>query len=130
MVHTFCPNCFKDIGPDAEICRSCSINVKKWVAQKSYTERLIHALKHPIAEVRMRAIISLGKLKEVKSAVPLAQCALGHPTDVLQGLEIIHDLKQMDFEREVATSLEMLERHPARAIRRAVGSIQKQRKSG
>lgn len=130
MVHTFCPNCFEDIGPDAEICKSCSINVKKWMAQKSYTERLIHALKHPIAEVRMGAIISLGKLKEVKAAVPLAQCAFTHPIDVIQGQEIIRALKQMDFENEVKQALKMLSKHPARAIRRAVDSIQKQRKSG
>jgi hypothetical protein len=45
-------------------------------------------------------------------------------------LEIIHDLKQMDFEREVATSLEMLERHPARAILKVVCHIQKREKTG
>jgi hypothetical protein len=130
MIHTFCPNCFEDIGPDAEICESCSINVKEWMVQKSYTARLIHALNHPIAEVRMGAIISLGKLKEVKAAVPLAQCALGHPMDVVQGQEIIRALKQMDFGLEVATSLEMLARHPARVIRKAVYHIQKREKTG
>jgi hypothetical protein len=75
MVHTFCPNCFEDIGPDAEICKSCRISVKEWMTQKSYTTRLIHALNHPIAEVRMGAIISLGKLKGVKAPIPLAKCA-------------------------------------------------------
>jgi HEAT repeat protein len=100
------------------------------MAHKSYTERLIHALSHPIAEVRMSAIISLGKLKEVKAAVPLAQCALVHPIDVIQGLEIIHALKQMDVEREVATSLEMLTRHPARAIQEAVYHIRNSGKKG
>jgi hypothetical protein len=124
MVYTFCPNCFDDIGPDAEICESCRINVKEWMAQKSYTERLIHALNHPIAEVRMGAIISLGKLKEVKAAVPLAQCALEHPIDIVQGLEIIRALRQMHFTREVEQGLKMLSKHPARAIRREVYIIQ------
>jgi hypothetical protein len=128
MIHTFCPNCFEDIGPDAEICESCSINVKKWMAQKSYTERLIHALKHPIAEVRMGAIISLGKLKEVKAAVPLAQCAFTHPIDVIQGQEIIRALEQMDFEREVEQALELLSKHPAKAIQGKVLKILKQQK--
>jgi HEAT repeat protein len=130
MIHTFCPNCFEDIGPDAEICKSCSISVKEWMAQKSYTERLIHALDHPISEVRMGAIISLGKLKEVKAAIPLAKCAFTHPIDVIQGLEITRALKQMDFEREVEQALKMLSTHPARAIRRAVYSIQQLQKSG
>lgn len=130
MVHFFCPNCFEDIGPDAEICQSCHISVKEWMARKSYTERLVHALNHPIAEVRMGAIISLGKLKEVKAAIPLAQCAFEHPIDVVQGLEITRALRQMDVVCEVEQALEMLSKHPARAIRKAVDSIQKQRKSG
>jgi len=72
MAHFFCPNCFDEIKPDAEICQSFSISIKEWMAQKSYTERLIHALNHPIAEVRRGSIISLGKLKEIKAAIPLA----------------------------------------------------------
>lgn len=130
MVHNFCPNCFDEIGSDVEICKSCSINIKKWMAQKSYTERLIHALNHPISEVRMGAIISLGKLKEVKAAVPLAQCAFSHPNDVVQGLEITCALKQMDFESEVEQSLELLSKHPARAIRKAVYHIRNREKVG
>lgn len=118
------------MGPDVEICQSCNIRVKEWTAQKSYTERLIHALNHPISEVRMGAIISLGKLKQVKAAIPLAQCAFERPIDVVQGLEIANALKQMNFEPEVEQALKMLFKHPARAIRRAVYSIQKQRKSG
>ena len=129
MVNIFCPNCFEDIGPDAEICKSCSIDAKKWMTEKSYGERLTHGLNHPLAEVRMRAIISLGKLKEVMAAIPLAQCALEHPLDVVQRLEIIHALKQMDFEREVAMSLEMLEGHPVRAIRKAVYLIRNREKT-
>lgn len=128
MVYTFCPNCFDDIGPDAEICGSCSINVKEWMTQKSYTERLIHALNHPIAEVRMGAIISLGKLKEVKAAVPLAQCAFTHPIDVIQGQEIIRALEQMNFEREVEQALKMLSKHPAKAVQGKVLKILKQQK--
>jgi hypothetical protein len=78
----------------------------------------------------MGAIISLGKLKEVKAAIPLAKCAFTHPIDIVQGLEITCALKQMDFEREVEQALEMLSKHPSPAIRRAVYSIQKQRISG
>lgn len=123
MVHFFCPNCFDEIESDTEICELCRINVNEWMVQKSYLERLIHALNHPVAEVRMGSIISLGKLKEVKAAIPLAQCALKHPIDIVQGLEIVRALEAMDLESEVKQALKMLSKHPARIIRRNVRAI-------
>ncbi len=86
--------------------------------ERDYREALLHALHHPLAEVRMRAIIALGLRGELETADALAEFALRHPTDVVQGLEIVHSLSCV---RDTATRQRTLSslalRHPAHAVR-------------
>jgi HEAT repeat protein len=87
----FCPNCYAQIPVDAAICPHCRATLSDW-QEKTYPDRLIDALGHPLSEVRMRAIIALGWRKERAAERPLVDCALRHPIDVIEGLEIFNSL--------------------------------------
>jgi hypothetical protein len=43
----------------------------------------------------MAAIISLGNRCEPLTAVPLAECALAHPIDVVQALETVRSVSKL-----------------------------------
>lgn len=68
----------------------------------------------------MRAIIALGLRGEVLAAEELAGCAVRHPIDVVEGLEIVRSLTHI---AETTGQREALARiaweHPAHAVRRA-----------
>lgn len=118
----FCQWCCAPIPADAvaQPCPRCGAVAAEWDATHSYTERLIQALCHPNAEARMGSIISLGNRGDPRAALPLARCALAHPSDVVQGIEIVRSLRKLPAGPEHAAALHLLLRHPARAVRRAV----------
>jgi hypothetical protein len=66
--------------------------VHEWT-KKIYSQRLIDALGHPLDDVRMRAIITLGLRSEKAAEKPLIDCALRQPIDVIEGLEIVNSLR-------------------------------------
>src|SRR5512138_1367192 len=113
----FCPQCFAQIAKETIDCPACGIHVPSWQQTLDYTDRLIHALNHPLAEVRMGAIISLGNRGDPRAALPLARCALGHPTDIVEGLEIVDRLCQLTESVERTQALQMLANsHPGRVV--------------
>ena len=68
----------------------------------------------------MGAIISLGNRNESRAALPLARCALGHPTDVVEGLQIVDSLCQLTESVERTQALQMLaSSHPGHVVRKA-----------
>ncbi|MBF2076233.1 MAG: HEAT repeat domain-containing protein [Synechococcales cyanobacterium C42_A2020_086] len=114
----YCPACFAEISKEAFVCPACGVNIQQWEKEHaSYAERLIHALKHPNPEARMGSIITLGNRKDVKAAIPLAECAFDHPIDVWQDMEIIRALRKLPNSPEKETALRMLLKHPGRVIR-------------
>ena len=90
---------------------------------QSYRVRLKLALLHPLADVRMRAIIALGWRGESETADDLVACALRHPSDVVEGLEIVHSLAQIGNAevRRIALS-DLQARHSAHAVREGAGA--------
>jgi hypothetical protein len=114
----YCPACFAEIPKETSICPACGINIQQWEQDHaSYEERLIRALQHPNPEARMGSIITLGNRKDVKAAIPLAQCALTHAIDVWQAMEIIRALRKLPNSPEKETAFKMLLEHPGRVIR-------------
>ena len=55
----FYPHCFAAPGWEADECPHCHTDLGA-CSRQPYTSRLIHALSHPLAKVRMRAIITPG----------------------------------------------------------------------
>jgi hypothetical protein len=68
----------------------------------------------------MRAIIALGWQGEPDAASALVDCALRHPVDVVEGLEIVRSLARIEGRHPGVGALErLLELHPAHAVRAA-----------
>lgn len=114
-----CPNCFSMIPAEAESCPACGERIAS-LSARGYREKLLHALAHPLDDIRMRAIIALGLRRETVTAVPLAECALRHPTNVVEGMEVVYALRNVGASRERLHALAMLANdHAARAVRAA-----------
>lgn len=113
----YCPSCFALIDAEARSCPVCGHDLARLSVRK-YRDKLLAALNHPLADVRLRAIIALGWRGEGEAALALAQCALHHPVDIVEGLQVVaslHDIRDRDARR---VALHMLaERHPARVVR-------------
>ena len=115
----FCLECFALIAAEAQTCPICGRDQAQLRA-RDYHAKLLHALHHPLSEVRMRAIIALGLRGEPDAAQALADCALRHPVDVVEGLEIVRSLRLLQARSGRLEALENLaRRHPAQAVRAA-----------
>jgi len=122
--------CFHLIPAEERVCPYCGADLAAFSA-RDYRTKLLHALFHPLADVRMRAVIALGWRGEPETADDLAACALRHPSDVVAGLEIINSLVRLKEGKTARESLSVLkERHPAHAVRegaaRALAVLSKQ----
>jgi HEAT repeats len=117
--NSFCPRCFVMIDVDARHCPACGADLAG-DRRDGFTDRLIHALDHPLADVRLRAIIALGLRAEKRAEAPLLACALRHPDDVVEGLEVVESLRRISRKEAASAALSALaERHKARAVRAA-----------
>ena len=78
----------------------------------------------------MRAVIALGLRRDVQMADELAQCALRHPKDVVEGLEVIKSLQGLPPGASRAAALCTLrDRHPASAVRKAAAAALAERRA-
>ena len=119
MPETYCPECFAMIPADAPVCPACGADVVR-LSARDYREKLLHALQHPLADVRLRAIIALGLRGDAGAADAMAHCALRYPADVTAALEVINGLRQFDSGPRSGAALTLLaEQHPGRAVRAA-----------
>lgn len=117
MHEAFCMQCFSMMPRAATVCPVCG-HAAVALTARSYREKLVAALRHPLAEVRMRVVIALGFRRDVEAAADLAQCALRHPRDVVEGLEIVKSLRMLPGEQPRYQALQDLcEQHPATAVR-------------
>ena len=115
----YCPVCFNEVLQEDRICPFCKIDIPMWSRSMPYTSRLIRALNNPHSEVRMGAILSLGKRGDIEAARPLADCALRWPTDVVQGLEIVRAIALLPLSPERKGALDRLLFHPSRPVKSA-----------
>ena len=117
MTTFFCPACFTEIDPAATRCPACGANVQAW-RDRSYAERLLQALHHPLADVRMVAIDTLGRLRVPDAAAALADCAMRHPHDPVQGVAILRTLEQQPRDPAWTAAMRTLCDHPVAAVAR------------
>lgn len=116
---TYCLNCFALIPRDTRRCPACGGSVSE-MSERTYGDKLLRALEHPLAEVRMRAILALGMRGEPDSAPALVACALRRPSDVVEGLEIVRSLSRLNAGRPSKAALRQLaDFHPASAVKKA-----------
>ena len=115
----FCGQCFALFPAAATACPRCGALPSR-LSERDYQEKLLVALDHPLADVRMRAILAFGLRQQPEVAPALLACALRHPVDVVEGLEIVNSLSRLDHGRPLHSALESLATgHPAHAVRAA-----------
>ncbi len=68
----------------------------------------------------MGAIISLGNQKCKEAAVPLSECALEYPNDIVQNLEILHSIGRLPDCGPRCAAVQLLKSHPSSIIRKRV----------
>ena len=105
------------------ICPACGIDANVWTSQRTFSERMTNALRHPSDDVQMTAIIILGNRAEPSTAVPLAQEALKLPMNVCRGLAIVQSIAKVSAPPEKEHALTLMAAHPARVIWQAVGML-------
>jgi HEAT repeat protein len=114
---SYCPACLALIDASAAVCPACGKDLVH-LSERAYRDKLLAALNHPLADVRLRAIIALGWRGEGEAALALAQCALHHPTDIVEGLQVIESLLHLgDKEARREALRQLAVRHPARVVR-------------
>jgi len=114
---SYCMNCFSLIPAQAQACPVCGERMTGLSAQ-DYRTKLLHALEHPLDDVRMRAIIALGLRREADVSLALAGCTLRHPLNVEEGIEVVHALNGFLPSPVAQRALEILAReHGAHAVR-------------
>lgn len=121
---TYCPNCFTMIPAESSVCPVCSAVISD-ISGRDFRNKLLHALEHPLDDVRMRAIIALGLRGEEGTALPMAECALRHPMNIEEGLEVIERLKNFASLPEVFSTLRILANHQAHAVREAAAKAKR-----
>lgn len=112
----FCPYCFANVESGDVLCPSCGRDIHAWEETRPYVARLVQALKHPIDEVRMGTIITLGNQADPQTAAAMVECAYRFPTMMTQNLEIIRALQRFPvcLERDIA--LELIGQHPSQPV--------------
>jgi hypothetical protein len=114
---TYCMNCFSLIPADAETCPVCGESISRWSAH-DFREKLLHALDHPSADVRMRVITILAQRHEAGTAMKLAECALRHPMSYDETIVIINALKDAEAFPDGRRALDILAQdHPSHPVR-------------
>jgi diadenosine tetraphosphate (Ap4A) HIT family hydrolase len=115
----YCGACFEQFDARLAQCPHCGALPER-LSERDYQEKLLAALEHPLAEVRMRAILAFGRRQQPEVAPALLDCALRHPVDVVEGLEIVNSLSRLDHGRPLRSALASLAAaHPAHAVREA-----------
>lgn len=112
-----CQSCFQLISVEAQICPNCGADIEA-LSARDYADKLIAALHHPLADVRIRAIIALGWRGEANAVRPLLELAFRHPVDVVEGLSVVESLKNLGADGRIALS-DIAWRHLARPLRKA-----------
>jgi len=129
-----CLACFQLIPLEERVCPYCGADLAAF-SEQDYRVKLLHALFHPLPDVRMRVILVLGWRGEPETADDLAACALRNPSDIAGGLAIINSLVMLKEEKAARVALSVLkERHPAHAVRegaaRALAALDNQGEAG
>jgi predicted amidophosphoribosyltransferase len=116
----FCPECWKEIGPQNAECPHCGCNLSQH-DYLSYEEKLLAALRHPIRENRMLAIQLLGDLRS-QAALPVFRSMLETEQDFFVVREIARSLAKIGS-AESEDIIRMLEDHKSRLVRKIAKEI-------
>ena len=75
----FCTHCWAEIDASATRCASCSADLTSDL--RTYSEKLVAALEHPMPEIRERICWLIGEIK-IGSAIPDLVKVADHDSDL------------------------------------------------
>lgn len=122
----FCPACFGRIDADARVCPKCAADLAA-LSERDHLDKLLGALDHPLAGVRLRAVVALGWRADPQGAGALERLTLRHPADVVEGLAVVDALARLGA-AGLASLDRLAARHPAHAVREAALAASKGRR--
>lgn len=114
----FCPFCWEQIKEKDLVCPYCYKSLTEY-AEKSYEEKLIISLKHPIKEIRRNIVFILGK-KKSELAISYLEDIVFNEKDYLIVIEAIKALKQIDTKEAIKILAKAEVEHPSALIRKFV----------
>lgn len=119
MEEIFCVHCFSILQAGCVICPACHQKVGHLDVDES-RDLLVKVLHDKRADVRSNAIFALGRRKDRLAATELVACALRHPADIGEGLQIVKVLSAIEEEMHRTTALQyLIARHPAGEVKQA-----------
>jgi HEAT repeat protein len=111
----FCPNCWKEMASDRQICPRCGAKVSSWDEQ-AFTVKLLRALSHPEPDTRMRAIYLLGETR-IYSALEALTQVYRNTADLFVKAEVIKAVGKIGGKSALLLLIEAV-RHPSFIVRR------------
>jgi len=99
VIYYFCPFCWKELKDNLIICPFCKSDLRNF-SSMPFEEKLIHALRHPVREIRKTAVFIIG-LKKMSSAVKELEKILSYEEDPIMIIEILNSLKKIGTEEAV-----------------------------
>lgn len=78
----FCPSCFEEVAAGAERCPACGTRLDR--DERSYEDKLVAALSHPVRDRRIVAAELLGRIGARRAVPRLAELAEGEEDPYLQ----------------------------------------------
>ncbi|MBA5604216.1 HEAT repeat domain-containing protein [Duganella sp. FT3S] len=119
MEEIFCVHCFAILPTGCDICPSCHEKLS-YLGSEESRDLLLKVLHDKRAKIRSDAIFALGRRNDRRIAGELVACALRHPADINEGLQIVKVLAAIDDETHRATALQyLIARHPASQVKQA-----------
>ena len=113
----YCPSCWKEIREEDKECPHCGADIAEH-DQKSFDEKLIQALGHPIRETAGMAVWILGERKTDEAVAPLVRLFEMTDDPFLQR-EILDALDKIETEDALNFIMASLEHHISMVRRRA-----------
>lgn len=119
MEEIFCAHCFAILQAGYRTCPSCKERVG-YLTDVESRDLLVKVLHDRRADIRSTAIFALGRRKDRLTVDALVACALRHPSDITQGLQIVKVLAAIDDGAPQTTALHyLIARHPAGEVKQA-----------
>ncbi len=110
----FCPSCWREIDAAPQRCPACGADLTRFHALP-YEDKLLRALRHPVLDHRLMAIVILGQRRSER-AVPSLRAVLDSEDNVYVLREALRALARIGGPRAQA-ALQAATSHRARLVR-------------
>jgi HEAT repeat protein len=110
----FCPSCWTEIDAAPRRCPACGADLNRF-HELSYEDKLLLALRHPVLEHRLMAIVILGRRRSER-AVPFLRALLDSEDNVYVVREALRALARIGGPGAQAV-LQAATSHQARLVR-------------